>query len=173
MGKMVSRLLEQEEAVRIVLSSDRKTSHLIPSWQDTQIWESISKALSFIADLTDFLSGDSHVTIASIKPVLQILHSRALAEDSSDIPLTREINKNVLDSLDFQYLDSKLKKLLNVATLLDPQFKTDYVEGEDLASVEDMIIDHGLELIPESQAQEQEMCYEPLSNNRHPRKRSL
>ena len=106
MERMVSRLLEQEEAVRIVLSSDKKTSHLIPSWQDTQIWESISKALSPIAELTDFLSGDSHVTISSIQPVLHNLHSRVLAEDSSDTPLAREIKKKILDSLNSRYSDS-------------------------------------------------------------------
>ena len=34
MLKMVKPMLEQESAVRIVLSADRKVSHLIPSWQD-------------------------------------------------------------------------------------------------------------------------------------------
>ena len=33
-AKMVSRILEQEESIRIVLSADRKTSHLVPTWQD-------------------------------------------------------------------------------------------------------------------------------------------
>ena len=55
MEAMVTRLLEQEVAVRAVLSEDRKTSHLIPSWQDIDVLESISKALSPISKLTDFL----------------------------------------------------------------------------------------------------------------------
>ena len=44
LGSMVTRLLEQEEAVRVVLSSDRKISHLIPTWQDIQVLESISQS---------------------------------------------------------------------------------------------------------------------------------
>ena len=154
MEKMVSRLLEQEEAVRVVLSSDRKTAHLIPTWQDTQVGESITKALSPIADLTDFLSGDSHVTVSSILPVLHNLQSRVLAEDSNDTPLTKEIKKKVLDSLHSRYSDSKLKEILNIATFLDPRFKADYVTGVDLELLEDEIVDQGMELIPSHQQED-------------------
>ena len=44
---------QQEDAVRVVLSSDRKTTHLLPTWQDIEVLEPISKALSPIAELTD------------------------------------------------------------------------------------------------------------------------
>ena len=30
--KMSERILEQEQAIRVVLSSDRKVSHLVPKW---------------------------------------------------------------------------------------------------------------------------------------------
>ena len=59
MEAMVSRLLEQEPAVRAVLEADRKTSHLIPTWQDIDVLQSLSP----ISDLTDFLSGENHVTV--------------------------------------------------------------------------------------------------------------
>ena len=36
-GGMVIRTLEQEKAIRVALSMDRKTSHLIPTWQDTDV----------------------------------------------------------------------------------------------------------------------------------------
>ena len=35
---MVDRLLEQMEAIRIVLCDDQSSSHLIPSWQDCDIY---------------------------------------------------------------------------------------------------------------------------------------
>ena len=76
MEAMVTRLLEQEVAVRAVLSEDRKTSHLIPSWQDIDVLESISKALSPISELTDFLSGENHVTVSAIVPVLHNLKNQ-------------------------------------------------------------------------------------------------
>ena len=47
------------EAVRVVLASDRKTSHLIPTWQDCDVLESISAALRPLKEMTDALSGES------------------------------------------------------------------------------------------------------------------
>ena len=41
--KMVSRILEQETVIRS--GSDRKTSHLLPTWQDIEVLESINKEL--------------------------------------------------------------------------------------------------------------------------------
>ena len=57
---MISRLLEQEDEIRAVLGFDRDISHLLPTWQDIHVWESLAAALSPLEDLTDFLSGDTH-----------------------------------------------------------------------------------------------------------------
>ena len=84
MGKMIARLLEQEEAVQAVLSSDRKTGHLIATWQDTHVWESLHKELSSLDELTDFLSGDSHIIVTSIIPVLQNPATKVLKETQED-----------------------------------------------------------------------------------------
>ena len=46
MAKMVTRILEQENAIRTVLSADTKASHLIPTWQDIQVLTAIHQALS-------------------------------------------------------------------------------------------------------------------------------
>ena len=56
--KMLERLLEQEAAIRLVLSTDRKTSHLVPSWQDVAIWTALNEALSPLAAFTDVMSGE-------------------------------------------------------------------------------------------------------------------
>ena len=55
--KMLERLLEQEQAIRVVLASDRKVSHLTPTWQDIDVWKSINDALAPLADFTDIMSG--------------------------------------------------------------------------------------------------------------------
>ena len=55
--KMIERLIEQEQAVRVVLSSDRKASHLVPTWQDTEVWKAINDALVPLVDFTDIMSG--------------------------------------------------------------------------------------------------------------------
>jgi len=62
---LVARLLEQEAALRQVLSADRKTAHLVPTWQDLEVLESIDKALSPLADFTDILSGEKYVTFSA------------------------------------------------------------------------------------------------------------
>ena len=53
--KMLERILEQEAAIRQVLSGDRKTAHLIPKWQDVEVMESVQAAIGPLADFTDML----------------------------------------------------------------------------------------------------------------------
>lgn len=67
---MVERLVEQMEAVRVVLASDRRSSHLIPSWQDCDILDSITGALKSLKEMTDDLSGEKEVTISAVKPIV-------------------------------------------------------------------------------------------------------
>ena len=42
---MIVTLLEQNEAVQAVLSSNWKTRHFIPTWQGIHVWELLHKAL--------------------------------------------------------------------------------------------------------------------------------
>ena len=53
---MIHRILEQENAIRQVLGADRKTTHLIPTWQDTDVWNLLTR------------------------PFLQLLNSRTLCQ---------------------------------------------------------------------------------------------
>ena len=55
MSKMVTRVLEQESAIRIVLGADRKQSHLVSIWQDVDVLKSIYSALSPLLSLTNFI----------------------------------------------------------------------------------------------------------------------
>ena len=48
--KMVDRILEQESAIRVVFSSDRKVLHLIPTWQDIEVLKAINDALGPLAE---------------------------------------------------------------------------------------------------------------------------
>ena len=59
MAKMVERILEQEEAIRVTLSADHKTSHLVPTWQDINVLQAIHTALLPLSNLTDILSAES------------------------------------------------------------------------------------------------------------------
>ena len=69
---MVERVMEQIEAIRIVLCDDRNSSHLIPSWQDCDILQSIAAALKPLKAMTNALSGESCVTISTLKTTSMI-----------------------------------------------------------------------------------------------------
>ena len=147
MGRMIARLLEQDETVQAVLSSDRKTRHLIATWQDIHVWESLHNALSPLDELTDFLSGDSHITVSSIIPVLHNLATKVLKETQDDSELTKTIKKKVTDYLNDKYAEQTTQDILHKATFLDPRFKLDYVEQQNREILEDSILDEGMEIV--------------------------
>ena len=55
---MVERMLEQVDAVRSVLSEDRNSAHLVITWQDCDILESVATTLKPLKCMTDALSGE-------------------------------------------------------------------------------------------------------------------
>ncbi|XP_035848419.1 zinc finger BED domain-containing protein 1-like [Sander lucioperca] len=85
--KMIARVLEQAKAISQVLSGDRHARSLIPTWQDTEVLESIHKALHPLSEFTDALSGEEYVSISYLKPVLHLLATSVLAEDAEDTDL--------------------------------------------------------------------------------------
>ena len=85
---MIARIPEQEEAIRRVLSSDRKMASLSLTWQDKDVLESMNKVLSRLSSLTDILSGDSYVTISSVVPMIALLNNSILKNCDDDMELT-------------------------------------------------------------------------------------
>ncbi len=122
--KMIARVLEQAKAISHVLSGDRYARSLIPTWQDIEVLESIHKALHPLLEFTDALSGEEYVSISYLKPVLHLLATSVLAEDAEDTDLTRSIKTKVLAYLNDKYSDPYTQELLDVASFMDPRFKT-------------------------------------------------
>ena len=73
MQKMVSRILEQQKAIHKVLHDDRKSRHLMPTWQDVDVLESLDSALGTLSDFTDMLSAENFVTVSAIIPVIHYI----------------------------------------------------------------------------------------------------
>ena len=44
-GVLQERIVEQQDTIRVVLSQDRKVSHLVPSWQDFDVLKSVLEAV--------------------------------------------------------------------------------------------------------------------------------
>ena len=80
--KMVERILEQETA-------DRKTSHLIPSWQDVDVLESLKQSHGFPQR---FYRREAYVTTSTVKLVVHHLTTVVLMSSEEDTLLTKDIN---------------------------------------------------------------------------------
>ena len=138
---MVERILEQESAIRVVLSADRKVSHLIPTWQDIEVLQSIHKALSPLLSLTDILSGENYVTVSAVLPMLQLIEISVLKEDENDTQLTKDMKRRIITDLTRRYpASSDVSEIQRCATFLDPRFKSKPFSDSEMESIKEMIV---------------------------------
>ena len=115
---MVERVLEQLEAIRMVLCDDRNSSHLIPSWQDCDMLESIAVALKPLKAMTDALSSEQCVTISAVMPLLSHIYS-TMEHEVNDTEMTDEIEELIMEDLKIRCMDPDMRQLLE---LVGPSF---------------------------------------------------
>ncbi|KAF0031713.1 hypothetical protein F2P81_016268 [Scophthalmus maximus] len=150
--KMVARVLEQQKAITEVLSSDKNNRHLIPMWQDIDVLESMNAALTLLLEFTDSLSGESYVTVSYVKPVLHLFRSNLLKVNEGDTELTKEMKTKIMTYLDERNAGPDTDDLLDMATLMDPMFKAQYIRPEKVGAIK-MRAAH--EVVNEDQGQSQ------------------
>ena len=138
---MVQRILQQLPAISHVLSPDWKTRHLISSWQDIEVLESIDNALRPLTDFTDTLSGEQYMSISSVKPVLHLFETSVLAVQEDDTDYTKSLVTNILGYVHSKYRDPKTQDLFDTATTLNPRFKMNYISEENKATVKVRLTD--------------------------------
>lgn len=126
----MKRILEQKRAITEVLSKDKKTRSLVPTWQDVDVLESIDAALSSLLEFTDALSGESYVSVSFLKPVMHLFNTSILKEAEDGTELTRTIKTTVMGYLNEKYDDPAMDDLLDMACLVDPRFKLQYTKEE-------------------------------------------
>ena len=80
---MIERTVEQQDAICLVLSQDRKVLHLVPSWQDFFVLKSVLVAVKGIKNLTDLLSSEKRVTCSAIKPLIEVIHDKMDGDSKS------------------------------------------------------------------------------------------
>lgn len=137
---MLKRIIEQQEAIRIVLASDRKASHLIPSWQDFDVMEAVVSALGPLGELTDALSAEKNVTVSVIRPLLDRITKEILMEKEGDCSLTAQMKRAIQIDLESRYTSSEVLKLLEICSFLDPRFKRQDTTSDVARSVEDEML---------------------------------
>ena len=92
----------------------------MPTWQDFDVMDSLIAALGPLAELTDALAVEKHVTICSL---LTRLSQEFLKKKVTDISLTAKMKRTVRVDLEDRYGDSQLSLLLDVWIHLDPRFQ--------------------------------------------------
>lgn len=133
--KMVARMLEQRMVIAEVLASDRSIQHLVPTWHDVDVLESVHEALSPLLEFTDFLFRESYVTVSYVKPVLQLLRTKLLTVNELDTQLTKDFKTKIMAYLDEKYADQATDDLLDMATLVDPRFKAQYIKPNKVEAI--------------------------------------
>lgn len=77
----------------------------MPQWQNTDVLESVSKALSPLQEFTDALSGEDYVSVSYLKPVLHLFNTKILAVEDEDSDLIKVIKSKILDYVNKNYKD--------------------------------------------------------------------
>lgn len=109
-----------------------ETRHLVPTWQDTDVLESINGALGPLQEFTDALSGENYVSVSYLKPVLHLLRTSTLAESGQDTDLTKDIKSRALHYIEDKYNDPVTQELLDITSFIDPRFKMTYISEENV-----------------------------------------
>ncbi|KAI7790592.1 putative zinc finger BED domain-containing protein 1-like [Triplophysa rosa] len=138
--KMIQRVLEQEKAITQVVAADRSTRHLVPTWQDIDVLDSVSKALGPLLDFTDALSSENYFTVSCLKPTLHLFSSELLQGKDEDTDLNKTIKNSILDYMNTKYGDLEVQELINMATILDPRSRTQYRSQEEILVIKARLV---------------------------------
>lgn len=117
---MVGRFLEQQQAVSAVFAEDRKLWNLMPSERSLTTLEDLDAVLMPLAKFTDTFSGEKHVTVSSLQPVLTYLDG-LLSPQDTERPMINELKYTIKTDLKERY--NQYKPILNKSTFLDPRFR--------------------------------------------------
>ncbi|XP_041821745.1 E3 SUMO-protein ligase ZBED1-like [Chelmon rostratus] len=125
---------------RLHLAIDRKARTLIPTWQDTEVLESINQALQPLLEFTDALSSEKYVSISFVKPVLHLFSTSILKTTDDATTLTNTIKTKILTYLEEKYQDPETQELLDMASAVNPRFKMRYVNENRIAPIQARLI---------------------------------
>ena len=88
---MLERTSERQETIQIVLASDRKVSHLILTWLDFDVIDSVIAAVGPMGESTADLSAEQNITILAVHPLLTCLSHEILKQSDSDSSLAAQM----------------------------------------------------------------------------------
>jgi Holliday junction resolvase len=136
---MMERLVEQQQALRIVLANDRKVSHVFPSWQDLDVLDLVLAVLRPFKQLTDLLSGNKYVPVSIVKPLLNYIYTNNLAAKPNDTSLTVEIKDRMKEKVKLCFQEDEIDELLNLCSIVDAHFMLSVLQSDDQAKREQLL----------------------------------
>jgi hypothetical protein len=131
---MVSRLVEQKNALMLVLVSDTKVDNLTPS--NSAVAEAFCKTLRPFKDVTVLMSSDRFPTLSNVIPTLHVL-TKMMTNMSGGIPqLQQLLVKHIAD----RWPEYELSTVHSIATALDPHFKMSTFTPDNKSVVVDLVL---------------------------------
>ena len=95
------------DGIRIVLDGDRNSSHLIPTWQNYNILQSVAAVLIRTVKRNNWCSAwQKCIIIPVVKLLLSHLISELLLEKEEDTELTKEIREQIRVDIELRYIDA-------------------------------------------------------------------
>ena len=128
---MMERILEQQRAISSVLADDRKYWHKMLTDQDLSCLETIISVLRPIFHFTDALSGEKHVTISAVQPLLSHITNSLLASSEQDSTLAAHMKNTIASDLTARYSSEHISDVINICSYLDPRFRIDYISDKE------------------------------------------
>ena len=128
---MISRILDQQEALSAVLAEDRKNWHRMPTDSELSILETIRDILKPLSFLTDALAGEKEVTASAVIPVLKHIKRKLAVDNANDTILATEVEEIIWSDLESRYMQTEASEILNLASFLDPRFKEQHLHDRE------------------------------------------
>ena len=121
--EMISRILEQQQALSAVLVEDRKNWHRMVTDSDLSVLETIADILKPLSYLTDALACEKQITASAVYPVLKHVKRNLTVDETKDTTLAIQVKNTIWADLESRYTDPAFVEVLDLASFLDPRFK--------------------------------------------------
>ena len=128
--EMVSRIIKQQQAIYVVLADDCKCWSKMPNEDEFITLEDMVKVLEPITYFTDALSGEQHVTVSAVRPLLSHIINHILLVKPEDRPIVSQMKAKISEDLQHRY-NSLTVTLLDKCSFLDPRFRGKYAMDKD------------------------------------------
>lgn len=161
---MIDRILEQQQAICSVLAEDRKNWHKMPTDQQCSCLESISAVLKPLSTFTDALSGENHVTISCVLPLIKHITENLLSPNPTDTPIARDMKATILQDLKSRYSVGSMTALLQISTYLDPRFRLEFFNDGETDDVLERVKSEGIAVCEDIRVRSFTQCNESGSN---------